>query len=55
MKRTWKKQVEEDSMEVGSSGEAAPCESKWSVGINRNATREEVNSPTVSCYGNYWM
>ena len=37
-KRTWKKQVEEESMKIGLSREGALCRSKWSVGINQIAT-----------------
>ena len=36
-KRTWKKQVEEESMKVGLRRKDALCRSKWSVGINRIA------------------
>ena len=34
-KRTWKKQVEEESMKVGLRREDALCRSKWSVGVNK--------------------
>ena len=33
-KRTWKMQVEEESVKVGLRREDALCRSKWSVGIN---------------------
>ena len=33
-KRTWKKQVEEESVKVGLRREDALCRSKWSVGVN---------------------
>ena len=35
VKRTWKKQVEEENVKVGLRREDAPCRSKWSVGINQ--------------------
>ena len=34
-KRTWQKQVEEESMKVGLRMEDALCRSKWSAGINQ--------------------
>ena len=35
LKRTWKKQVEEESVKVGLRRlEDALCRSKWSVGVN---------------------
>ena len=37
-KRTWKKQVEEQSVMVGLRREDALCRSKWSVGINQIAS-----------------
>ena len=37
LKRTWKKQVEEQSMKVGLRMEDALCQSKWSVGVNQIA------------------
>ena len=36
-KRTWKKQVEEDSVKVGLRREDAICLSKWSVGVSKIA------------------
>ena len=36
-KRTWKKQVEEESMKVCLRREDALCLSKWSVGVNQIA------------------
>ena len=36
-KRTWKKQVEEESMKVGLRREDAHRRSKWSVGVNQSA------------------
>ena len=36
-KRTWKKQVEEESMMAGLRRKDAPCRSKWSVGVNKIA------------------
>ena len=33
LKRTWKKQVEEESVKVGLRKEDAPCRSKWNVGL----------------------
>ena len=33
-KRTWERQVEEESVKVGLRREDALCRSKWSVGIN---------------------
>ena len=36
-KRTWKKQVEEESVKVGLRREDALCRSKWSIGINHIA------------------
>ena len=35
MKRTWKRQVEEESAMVGLRMKDAHCRSKWSVGITR--------------------
>ena len=37
MKRTWKKQVEEQSVKVGLRREDAVCRSKWSFGVNQIA------------------
>ena len=34
-KRTWKKQVDEESIKVGLRREDAICRSKWSVGVNK--------------------
>ena len=36
-KRTWKKQVKEESVKVGLRREDALCCSKWSVGVNKIA------------------
>ena len=36
-KRTWKKQVEEESVKIGLRREDALCRSKWSVGVNKIA------------------
>ena len=36
-KKTWKKQVEEESVKVGLRREDALCRSKWSVGVNQIA------------------
>ena len=36
-KRTWKKQVREESVKVGLRREDALCRSKWSVGVSRIA------------------
>ena len=33
VKRTWKKQVEEESVKFGLRTEGALCRSKWSVGV----------------------
>ena len=38
LKRTWKKQVEEESVKVGLRREDTLCRSKWGVGINQIAT-----------------
>ena len=38
LKRTWKKQVEEESMNVVLRRKDALCCSKWSVGINKIAS-----------------
>ena len=38
-KRTWKRQAEESSMNVGLRMEDALCRSRWSVGVNQIATR----------------
>ena len=38
-KRTWRKQVEEESVKVGLRREDTLCRSRWSVGINQIATR----------------
>ena len=35
--RTWKRQVEEESVMVGLTMEDALCRSKWSVGVNQIA------------------
>ena len=37
LKRTWKKQVEEESVKIGLRMEDALCRSKWSVGVNKIA------------------
>ena len=37
LKRTWKKQVEEESVKVGLRMEDALCQSKWSVSVNKIA------------------
>ena len=34
LKRTWKRQVEEESVKVGLRREDVLCRSQWSVGIN---------------------
>ena len=36
-KRTWKEQVEEESVKIGLRREDALCQSKWSVGVNQIA------------------
>ena len=36
-KRTWKQQVEEESMKVGLRREGSLCRSKWSLDVNRIA------------------
>ena len=36
-KRTWKKQVEDESMKIGLRREDTLCQSKWSVGVNQIA------------------
>ena len=36
-KRTWKKQVEEETVKVGLRREDALCCQKWSVGVNKIA------------------
>ena len=33
LKRTWKKQVEEESVKVGLRMEDVLCRSKWSIGV----------------------
>ena len=33
-KRTWERQVEEESMKVGLRNKDAHCRSKWNVGVN---------------------
>ena len=37
LKWAWKKQVEEESVKVGLRMENAPCQSKWSAGVNKIA------------------
>ena len=37
LKRTWKKQVVEESLMIGLRREDALCLSKWSVGVNQIA------------------
>ena len=37
LKRTWKKQVKEESMKVCLRRKDAVCRSKWSVGVNKIA------------------
>ena len=37
LKRTWKKQIEEESVKIGLRMEDALCRSKWSVGVNQIA------------------
>ena len=39
LKRTWNKQVEEESVKVGSRREHAIYRSKWRVGVNQSAAR----------------
>ena len=39
LKQTWKKQVEENSIQLGLSNEGVPCRLKWTVNVNRIATR----------------
>ena len=36
-KRTWKKQVEEESVKIGLRREDGLCRSKWSVGVSHIA------------------
>ena len=36
-KRTWRNQVEEESVKVGLRREDSLCQSKWSVGVNQIA------------------
>ena len=38
-KKTWKKQVEEESVKVGLRRKDALCQSKWSVGQKQVAAR----------------
>ena len=38
LKRTWRKQVDEESVKVGLRREDALCRSKWSVGVNQIAS-----------------
>ena len=38
LKRTWKKQVEEESVKVGLRREDALCLSRWSVCVNKFAS-----------------
>ena len=38
LKRTWKKQVEEESVGIVLRREDALCRSKWSVGVDQIAT-----------------
>ena len=38
-RRTWKNQVEEESVKVGLRREDALCRSKWSVGVNQIAAK----------------
>ena len=35
--RTWKKHVEEESVNVGLRRKDAPCRSKWGAGVDRIA------------------
>ena len=39
LKRTWKKQVEEESLKLGLRREDALCRSMWSVDVNQIASR----------------
>ena len=36
-KKTWKKQVDKESVKIGLRMEDALCRSKWSIGVNQNA------------------
>ena len=36
-KRTWKKQVDEESVKVGLRWKDALCQSKWSEGVNKTS------------------
>ena len=37
LRRTWKEQMEVESVKVGLRWEDAPCQSKWSVDVNHTA------------------
>ena len=37
LKRTWKKQIEEESVKVDLRREDALCQSKWCIGVNQIA------------------
>ena len=39
LKKTWKKQIEGESIKVGLCMEDALCRSKWSAGVNPIATK----------------
>ena len=39
MEKTWKTQVEEESVTVDERREDGLCQSMWSVGVYHNATR----------------
>ena len=50
-KRTWKKQIEEESMKVGLRREDAHCRSKWSVFCKSDCCCAKVNLATRLCWG----
>ena len=52
-KITWKKLVEEESVNVGSCIEDSLFLSEWSVGVNLIAIYVEVNLANFSCWGYY--
>ena len=50
-KRTWKKQVEAESVKVGLRMEDAHCWSRWIVSVNQIAAGNEVNLVRFTCWG----
>ena len=51
--RSWKRQVEEESVKVGLRRKDALCRLKWSVSIKQYCCWVEVNLATLTYFGYY--